>query len=75
MLHVAKENEFRGTASSNTRSFKDNATCEYASISRYLAEARAVADLEHPAIVPVHDFGVTGDGPWSPVRPKSASKT
>ena len=28
----------------------------------YLAEARVVASLDHPGIVPVHDIGTTPDG-------------
>jgi serine/threonine protein kinase/tetratricopeptide (TPR) repeat protein len=33
-----------------------------ADIEAYLAEARVLASLEHPYIVPVHDFGRTDDG-------------
>src|SRR5215813_10404852 len=29
----------------------------------YLAEARTIASLDHPNIVPVHDVGSTGDCP------------
>jgi tRNA A-37 threonylcarbamoyl transferase component Bud32 len=32
------------------------------SIERFLREARVQGRLEHPAIVPVHDLGVDGDG-------------
>src|SRR5437868_1189359 len=31
-------------------------------LARYLAEARALAMLDHPAVVPVHDVGRTADG-------------
>jgi serine/threonine protein kinase len=31
----------------------------------YLAEARTVANLDHPGIVPVHDVGSTEDCPWN----------
>src|SRR5215510_12535711 len=30
--------------------------------ARFLREARLQGQLEHPAIVPVHDLGTTGDG-------------
>jgi formylglycine-generating enzyme required for sulfatase activity len=33
-----------------------------ADIETYLAEARMLATLDHPGIVPVHDFGRTADG-------------
>ncbi len=32
------------------------------SIQRFLREARVQGQLEHPGVVPVHDFGVDGDG-------------
>lgn len=32
------------------------------SVERYLAEARIVANLRHPNIVPIHDMGKIGDG-------------
>jgi formylglycine-generating enzyme required for sulfatase activity len=35
-----------------------------ADVEAYLAEARILASLDHPGIVPVHDFGRTGDGLW-----------
>ena len=31
-------------------------------LERFEAEARLCAGLQHPAIVPLHDFGTTGDG-------------
>src|SRR5262249_49858474 len=31
-------------------------------VEQYLAEARALAQLDHPNIVPVHDVGRSGDG-------------
>ena len=31
-------------------------------VEAYLAEARSLAKLDHPSIVPVHDVGRTGDG-------------
>lgn len=31
-------------------------------VERYLAEARIVANLRHPNIVPIHDMGKVGDG-------------
>src|SRR5262249_59838993 len=31
-------------------------------VQAYLAEARILASLDHPHIVPVHDFGRTDDG-------------
>src|SRR5437773_9863211 len=31
-------------------------------VEAYLAEARTLAKLDHPDIVPVHDVGRTGDG-------------
>ena len=43
----------------------------------YLTEARMVADLDHPGIVPVHDVGSTEDCPCYVVvvakRPKTAN--
>src|SRR5262249_61963630 len=33
-----------------------------ADVEAYLAEARMLATLDHPGIVPVHDFGRTADG-------------
>jgi serine/threonine-protein kinase len=32
------------------------------SIQRFIREARVQGQLEHPSVVPVHDFGVDGDG-------------
>ena len=34
-------------------------------VRAFLAEARVMGALAHPAIIPIHDFGVTpGDSPW-----------
>ena len=33
-------------------------------VNRFVREARIVAQLEHPAIVPVHDLGQLPDGRW-----------
>jgi serine/threonine-protein kinase len=35
-----------------------------AHIASFIREARITAQLEHPNIVPVHDFGQTPDGAW-----------
>jgi serine/threonine protein kinase/formylglycine-generating enzyme required for sulfatase activity len=36
--------------------------CSTEDVEAYLAEARTLASLDHPGIVPVHDFGRTPDG-------------
>jgi len=44
------------------------ATSGPAAVKRFLAEARTVARLDHPHIVPVFDAGVVGDTPWMAMR-------
>lgn len=35
-----------------------------AAVRRFVAEAQATAQLQHPGVVPVHDIGQLGDGRW-----------
>jgi serine/threonine-protein kinase len=35
-----------------------------AAVLRFIAEAQATAQLQHPGMVPVHDIGQLGDGRW-----------
>ncbi|MCA9571820.1 MAG: hypothetical protein KC656_28480, partial [Myxococcales bacterium] len=35
-----------------------------AAVMRFIAEAQATAQLQHPGMVPVHDIGQLGDGRW-----------
>lgn len=40
----------------------DSARLNEAKLARFVAEAQITSQLQHPAIVPVHEIGITGDG-------------
>jgi len=46
------------------KTLRDDLADREGMVNRFVREARIVAQLEHPAIVPVHDLGQLPDGRW-----------
>lgn len=57
---IANDNDLKRRVAMKTILPEHNTSSE--AIARFVAEAQATGQLEHPNIVPIHDLGMTSDG-------------
>lgn len=61
-VHRAKDRALNRQVAIKT--LRDELSEKSGMVTRFVREARVIAQLEHPAIVPVHDLGQLPDGRW-----------
>ncbi len=67
-VYRARDEMLGRTVALKTMSFDSAVEDDMEAGARFLEEARTIARLDHPNIVPVHDAGTEGGTPWMAMR-------